>query len=118
MSFAHVSTIIKSENDLSCNAQCSLKLDKIKNNIISDNFAIVDVIISIKHDLARSCFQLWPKISDEGDILREKNSRGVSQEFFLDFFSPSEPILRAIIENMISPDYVLCYIPRAMAILS
>ena len=28
------------------------------------------------------------------------------------------PILRAIIENMISPDYVLCYIPRAMAILS
>ena len=41
---------------------------------------------SIKHDLARSCFQLWPKISDEGDILREKNSRGFSQEFFLDFF--------------------------------
>ena len=25
--------------------------------------------------------------------------------------SPSEPILRAKIENMISPDYVLCYIP-------
>ena len=22
---------------------------------------------SIKHDLARSCFQLWPKIGDEGD---------------------------------------------------
>ena len=30
--------------------------------------------------------------------------------------SMSEPILRAKIENMISPDYVLCYIPRAMAI--
>ena len=29
---------------------------------------------SIKHYLARSCFQLWPKIGDEGDkILREKN---------------------------------------------
>ena len=29
---------------------------------------------SIKHDLARSCFQLWPKIGDEGDkISREKN---------------------------------------------
>ena len=22
---------------------------------------------SIKHDLARSCFQLWPKIGDKGD---------------------------------------------------
>ena len=32
--------------------------------------------------------------------------------------SPSEPILRAIIENRISSDYVLCYIPRAMAIMS
>ena len=32
---------------------------------------------SIKHDLARSCFQLWPKIGDEGDKIS----------------SPSEPIL-------------------------
>ena len=30
-------------------------------------------VISIKHDLVRSCFQFWPKIGDEGDkILREK----------------------------------------------
>ena len=29
----------------------------------------------------------------------------------------AEPILRAKIENMISPDFVLCYIPPAMAIL-
>ena len=28
-----------------------------------------------------------------------------------------EPILRAIIENMISTDYVLCYSPRAIAII-
>ena len=63
---------------------------------------------SIKYDLARSCFQLWPKIGDEGD----------RDSFFLEILSPSEPILRAKIENMISPDYVLCYIPRAMAILS
>ena len=55
------------------------------------------IITSIKHDLARSCFHLWPKIGDEGDKI----------------LSPSEPILRAIIETMISPDYVLCYIPRA-----
>ena len=32
---------------------------------------------SIKHDLARSCFQLWPKIGDEGDkILRNKTKMG------------------------------------------
>ena len=31
---------------------------------------------SIKHDLARSCFQLWPKIGDEGDkISRKKLAR-------------------------------------------
>ena len=36
--------------------------------------------------------------------------------FFLKILSPSEPILRAITENMTSPDYVLCYIPQAMAI--
>ena len=36
-------------------------------------------IFSIKHDLARSCFQLWPKIGDEGDkISRKKNWRGAS----------------------------------------
>ena len=38
---------------------------------------------SIKHDLARSCFRLWPKIGDEGDkILREKNWRGASRDSF------------------------------------
>ena len=31
---------------------------------------------SIKHDLTRSCFQLWPKIGDEGDkISRKKLAR-------------------------------------------
>ena len=74
---------------------------------------------SIKHDLARSCFQLWPKIGDEGDkISRKKTGEALAETFFLEILSPSEPILRAIIENMISLDYVLCYIPRAMAILS
>ena len=54
-----------------------------------------------------------------GQNFEEKNWRGVSRDsFFLEILSPSEPILRAKIENMISPDYVLCYIPRAMAILS
>ena len=34
-----------------------------------------------------------------------------------EILSPSEPILKAKIENMISPDYVLCYIPRALEAL-
>ena len=64
-------------------------------------------IFSIKHDLARSCFQLWPKTSNESDkIMRKKTGKAIPETFF----SSSEPIL-------ISPDYVLCYIPRAMAIL-
>ena len=63
-------------------------------------------IFSIKHDLARSCFQFWLKIGDKGE---KKNWRGVSRDsFFLKILSPSEPILRAKIENMISSDYVLC----------
>ena len=28
--------------------------------------------------------------------------------------SPSKPIMRAIIENMILPDHVLCYIPQVL----
>ena len=47
---------------------------------------------------------------------RKKNWRAPRQ-FFFEILSPSEPILRAKIENMISPDYVLCYIPRLVAIL-
>ena len=71
-----------------------------------------DFDISINHDLVRSCFQLWPKFGDEGN---KTNRRGVSWDsFFLEILSPSEPILRAKIENMISPDYVLCYIPWAI----
>ena len=34
------------------------------------------IISSIKHDLARSCFQFWLKIGDEGDkISRKKLAR-------------------------------------------
>ena len=29
---------------------------------------------SIKHDLARSCFQFWPKIGDEGDKISRKKA--------------------------------------------
>ena len=77
-------------------------------------------IFSIKHDLARSCFQFWLKIGDEGDkIWRKKTGEALAETIFSRNFVTfgAEPILRAIIENMTSPDYVLCYIPRVMAIL-
>ena len=38
---------------------------------------------SIKHDLARSCFQFWLKIGDEGDkISRKKLARREPRQFF------------------------------------
>ena len=38
---------------------------------------------SIKHDLARSCFQLWPKIGDEGDkISRNKTGEALAETVF------------------------------------
>ena len=44
-------------------------------------------IFSKKHDLARLCFQLWPKIGHEGDkISREKNWRGASRDSFFSKF--------------------------------
>ena len=44
-------------------------------------------IFSIKPDLARSCFQFWLKIGDEGDKILKKNWRGVSRDsFFLQNF--------------------------------
>ena len=50
------------------------------------NIACFD-IFSIKHDLARSCFQFWPTIGDEGNkILREKNWRGASRDSFFSKF--------------------------------
>ena len=71
--------------------------------------------LSIKHDLARSCFQLWPKIGDEGDSRpeRRKAETGFSQNFVArgaDFEGHNW--------NLISPVYVLCYKPQAKAILS
>ena len=46
-----------------------------------------EVLSSIKHDLARSCFQFWLKIGDEWDkILREKNWQGASRDSFFSKF--------------------------------
>ena len=43
----------------------------------------VKLISSIKHDLARSCFQLWPKIGDEGDkISRKKTGEALAETVF------------------------------------
>ena len=41
------------------------------------------IVISIKHDLARSGFQLWPKIGDEGDkISRKKTGEALAETVF------------------------------------
>ena len=82
------------------------------------NLPIDPKYFSIKHDLARSCFQFWLKIGDKGDkISRKKTGEALAETVFFEILSPSDPILRAKIENMISPDYVLCYIPRALETL-
>ena len=73
---------------------------------------------SIKHDVARSCFQFWLKIGDKGDKnFDKKTGEALAETVFLEILSPLEPVLRAIIENMILPNYVLRYIPRALEIL-
>ena len=45
------------------------------------------MIFSIKHDLARSCFQFWLKIGDEGDkISREKTGEALAETVFFSKF--------------------------------
>ena len=45
---------------------------KNKKSVKSEFFKLS----SMKHDLARSYFQLWPKIGDEGDKISRKNCLG------------------------------------------
>ena len=49
----------------------------------------VDSDFSTKHDLARSCFKLWPKIGDEGDKISGKKTGEALAEtvFFQKFFT-------------------------------
>ena len=62
-------------------------------------------------------FNFGPKSGNEGDkISRKKTGEALAETVFFLILSPSEPILRANIEYMISPDYVLCYTPWAMVI--
>ena len=52
---------------------------------VSERFFIINVIcnFSIKHDLARSCIQLWPKIGDEGEkISRKKTGEALAETVF------------------------------------
>ena len=62
-------------------------------------------------------FNFGPKSGNEGDKTRKKTGEALAEIVFFLILSHSEPILRAKIEYMISPDYVLCYTPRAIAIL-
>ena len=36
------------------------------------------------------------------------------RQLIFEILSPSEPIIRAIIEKMVSPDYVLRYLPQVL----
>ena len=59
-----------------------------------------------QHDLARSCFQLWPMTGDEGGKTSKNSWRCECGDiYFFGTLSTLEPIMRAIIENMMSPDY-------------
>ena len=53
------------------------------------------LLYNIKHNLARSCFQLWPsKSAPRMTKFREKTvSASASPVFFLEILSPSSPIL-------------------------
>ena len=45
--------------------------------------------ITIKHDLARSCFKFWLKIGDEGDKISKKTGEALAETvFFLEILSP------------------------------
>ena len=47
---------------------------------------------------------------------RRVGARRQPKQLSFENLSSSEPIMRAIIENMISPDCVLCYVPRVLEI--
>ena len=70
-----------------------------------EHFCIVCALFSIKHDLARSCFQKMVHNRRRG----WKNTwRNPSRDnYFSKLCHPRN--MRTIIENMILPNYVLCY---------
>ena len=67
--------------------------------------------LEVDHDLARSCFQIWPIIGEEGKHF-EKCPPIVEAKAATNIFSPSELIMRAINKNMISPDHVYLIYPK------
>ena len=57
-----------------------MKPFKLMSNVYK---IITNQIFSIKRDLARSCFQFWPKIGDEGDkISRKKTGEALAETVF------------------------------------
>ena len=59
----------------------------------------VITIFSIKHDLARLCFQFWPKIGDEGDKIEKKTWRGVSRDSFFSNYTKMTEISARVTEK-------------------
>ena len=80
-------------------------------------------IFSIKHDLARSCFQLWPKIGDEGDkISRKKTGKAlaetVSPEGMVPNFEPKNDLKKGqicVFGSFLGPNWVVFRSERAVS---
>ena len=53
----------------------------------------------MKHDLARSRFQFWPKIGDESDKIEKKNWRGVSRDSFFSNYTKMTEISARVTEK-------------------
>ena len=64
-----------------------MKTDQHYRETVKNYFeGLVRNIFSIKHDLPRSCFQLWPKIGDEGDkISRERTGEAFAETVYRNF---------------------------------
>ena len=56
-------------------------------------------VFSIKHDLARSCFQFWPKIGDEGDKIEKKTGEASVETVFFSNYTKMTEISARVTEK-------------------
>ena len=79
-----------SANEMERRYFANFRFQRISSEFWAQHLCTHFQISSIKHDLARSCFQFWPKIGNEGDkISREKTGEASAETVF----SRKSPIL-------------------------
>ena len=75
--YSSVKLAIQQAEIISCDVAASM-LERVffwhHIPLSASKFASYFGIFSIKHDLARSCFQLWPKIANEGRKISRKKT--------------------------------------------